>query len=358
MQFRTHDFFGGAKNSMNKITILQPDDWHLHVRDGKVLKDVIPDSAQRFGRAIIMPNLKPPVTHVTQALEYRKRILAAVPENKHFEPLMTLYLTDNTTTEEITRAADNAHIHALKYYPAGATTNSDAGVSSIEKVYSVLEVMEEKGLPLLVHGEVTNSNVDVFDRETVFIDSVLAPLLKRFPKLRLVLEHITTSHAVDFVTAMPDNIAATITPHHLLMNRNDIFKGGIRPHHYCLPILKREQHRQALVEAAISGNPKFFLGTDSAPHTQKAKQSACGCAGIYSAHAAIELYAEAFEQAGALNKLETFASCFGADFYALPHNTQTIKLVKEDWTVPKSMTFGEDKLIPLRAGETVHWKLV
>ncbi len=343
---------------MNEITILKPDDWHLHVRDGEVLKDVIPDSARRFGRAIIMPNLRPPVTRVAQALEYRQRILAAVPENEHFEPLMTLYLTDNTTAEEINRAANNAHIHALKYYPAGATTNSDAGVSSIEKVYSVIEVMQEKGLPLLVHGEVTDSKVDIFDRETVFIDSVLTPLLKQFPKLRLVLEHITTSHAVDFVTAMPDTVAATITPHHLLMNRNDIFRGGIRPHHYCLPILKREQHRQALVEAAISGNPKFFLGTDSAPHTQKAKQSTCGCAGIYSAHAAIELYAEAFDEADALNKLEAFAACFGADFYGLPHNTQSIKLVKQDWTVPQSMTFGEDRLIPLRAGETVHWKLV
>jgi len=343
---------------MNEITILKPDDWHLHVRDGEVLKDIIPDSARRFGRAIIMPNLKPPVTHVAQALEYRNRILAAVPENAHFEPLMTLYLTDNTTAEEINRAANSAHIHALKYYPAGATTNSDAGVSSIEKVYSVIEVMEKKGLPLLVHGEVTDSKVDIFDRETVFIDSVLTPLLKQFPKLRLVLEHITTSHAVDFVTAMPSTVAATITPHHLLMNRNDIFRGGIRPHHYCLPILKREQHRQALVKAAISGNPKFFLGTDSAPHTQKAKESACGCAGMYSAHAAIELYAEAFDKADALNRLEAFASCFGADFYGLPRNTQSIKLVKQDWTVPKSIAFGEDKLIPLRAGETIHWKLV
>ncbi len=343
---------------MNEITILRPDDWHLHVRDGEVLKDVIPDSARRFARAIIMPNLKPPISNVAQALDYRKRILAAVPEDRHFEPLMTLYLTDNTTADEINRAADNVHIHALKYYPAGATTNSDAGVSSIENVYPVLEVMQEKGLPLLVHGEVTDSSVDIFDREAVFIDSVLTPLLKRFSKLHLVLEHITTSHAMDFVTAMPDTVAATITPHHLLMNRNDIFRGGIRPHHYCLPILKREQHRQALVEAATSGNPKFFLGTDSAPHTQKAKQSACGCAGIYSAHAAIELYAEAFDQAGALDKLQAFASCFGADFYGLPRNTQTIKLIKQDWTVAKSIAFGDDKLIPLRAGETIHWKLV
>ncbi|NOZ37087.1 MAG: dihydroorotase [Gammaproteobacteria bacterium] len=343
---------------MNEITILEPDDWHLHVRDGKVLDDIIPDSARRFARAIIMPNLKPPITCVAQALEYRQRILAAVPENIDFEPLMTLYLNADTTPEEISRAADSAHVHALKYYPAGATTNSDAGVSSIEQVYSVIEVMQEKGLPLLVHGEVTDNQVDIFDREQVFIDRVLSPLLKRFPQLRLVLEHITTRHAVDFVSAMPDTVAATITPQHLLMNRNDIFTGGIRPHHYCLPILKREQHRQALVEAAISGNPKFFLGTDSAPHSRQAKQSACGCAGMYSAHAAIELYAEVFDKAHALDKLEAFASCFGADFYRLPRNTQTIKLRKQDWTVPASIAFGEDQLIPLRAGETVHWKLV
>ncbi len=343
---------------MNEISLLRPDDWHLHVRDGRVLNDVIPDSARRFARAIIMPNLKPPVTTVEQALDYRQRILAAVPENLSFEPLMTLYLTDNTSADEIRLAADNPHIHALKYYPAGATTNSDAGVSSIDKVYPVIEIMAEAGLPLLVHGEVTDSYVDIFDRENVFIDSVLTPLLKRFPQLRLVLEHITTSHAVEFVNSMPDNIAATITPHHLLMNRNAIFSGGIRPHHYCLPILKREAHRQALIEAATSGKPKFFLGTDSAPHAQKAKESACGCAGMYSAHAALELYAEAFDEANALDKLEGFASCFGADFYRLPRNTQTIKLIKEDWRVADSLTFADDKLIPLRAGETVHWKLL
>ena len=343
---------------MNEISLLRPDDWHLHVRDGRVLNDVIPDSARRFARAIIMPNLKPPVTTVEQALNYRQRILAAVPENLSFEPLMTLYLTDNTSADEIRLAADNPHIHALKYYPAGATTNSDAGVSSIDKVYPVIEIMAEAGLPLLVHGEVTDSYVDIFDRENVFIDSVLTPLLKRFPQLRLVLEHITTSHAVEFVNSMPDNIAATITPHHLLMNRNAIFSGGIRPHHYCLPILKREAHRQALIEAATSGKPKFFLGTDSAPHAQKAKESACGCAGMYSAHAALELYAEAFDEANALDKLEGFASCFGADFYRLPRNTQTIKLIKEDWRVADSLTFADDKLIPLRAGETVHWKLL
>lgn len=343
---------------MNEITLLSPDDWHLHVRDGEVLKDIIPDSARRFGRAIIMPNLNPPVTRVAQALEYRQRILAAVPQGESFKPLMTLYLTDNTTREEVNHVASTPHIHALKYYPAGATTNSDAGVSSIEKVYPLLEVMQEQNLPLLVHGEVTDNQVDIFDRERVFIDSVLAPLLKRFPTLRLVLEHITTSHAVDFVSAMPDSVAATITPHHLLMNRNDIFTGGIRPHHYCLPILKREQHRQALLKAAISGNPKFFLGSDSAPHSQQAKESACGCAGMYSALAAIELYAEAFDEVDSLDRLEAFASRFGADFYALAHNTQTITLHKKDWRVPKSITFGKDKLIPLRAGEVVHWKLV
>ncbi len=343
---------------MNEISLLRPDDWHLHVRDGRVLNDVIPDSARRFARAIIMPNLKPPVTTVEQALDYRQRILAAVPENLSFEPLMTLYLTDNTSADEIRLAADNPHIHALKYYPAGATTNSDAGVSSIDKIYPVIEIMAEAGLPLLVHGEVTDSRVDIFDRENVFIDSVLTPLLKRFPQLRLVLEHITTSHAVEFVSSMPDNIAATITPHHLLMNRNAIFSGGIRPHHYCLPVLKRETHRQALIEAATSGKPKFFLGTDSAPHAQKTKESACGCAGMYSAHAAIELYTEAFDEANALDKLEGFASCFGADFYRLPRNTQTIKLIKEDWRVADSLTFADEKLIPLRAGETVHWKLL
>ncbi len=343
---------------MNEISLLRPDDWHLHVRDGRVLNDVIPDSARRFARAIIMPNLKPPVTTVEQALDYRQRILAAVPEDLSFEPLMTLYLTDNTSADEIRLAADNPHIHALKYYPAGATTNSDAGVSSIDKVYPVIEIMADAGLPLLVHGEVTDSRVDIFDRENVFIDSVLTPLLKRFPKLRLVLEHITTSHAVEFVNSMPDNIAATITPHHLLMNRNAIFSGGIRPHHYCLPVLKRETHRQALIEAATSGKPKFFLGTDSAPHAQKTKESACGCAGMYSAHAAIELYTEAFDEANALDKLEGFASCFGADFYRLPRNTQTIKLIKEDWRVADSLTFADEKLIPLRAGETVHWKLL
>ena len=342
---------------MNEITLLRPDDWHLHVRDGEVLKDVIPDSARRFARAIIMPNLKPPITTVEQALGYRQRILDAVPEGGEFEPLMTLYLTGNTTPEEIDRAARDSRIHAVKYYPAGATTNSDAGLSAIEQAYEVLERMQERQLPLLVHGEVTDPEVDVFDREAVFIDRVLAPLLERFPHLRLVLEHITTRHAVAFVEGAGDNVAATITPHHLLMNRNAIFSGGIRPHHYCLPILKREEHRQALLAAATGGNPKFFLGTDSAPHARRAKESACGCAGMYSAHAAIELYAEAFDEAGALHRLEGFASCFGPDFYRLPRNEQRIKLKREDWRVPRSRRFGKDELIPLRAGETIRWKL-
>ncbi|MCW9023854.1 MAG: dihydroorotase [Gammaproteobacteria bacterium] len=342
---------------MDKITLSRPDDWHLHVRDGDVLKNVIPDTARRFARAIIMPNLKPPVTTVTQALAYRERILAAIPDDCQFEPLMTLYLTDNTSAKEIQLAASNAHVHAVKYYPAGATTNSDSGVSDIKYTYTALEKMEQTGLPLLVHGEVTDPNVDIFDREAVFIESVLEPLLKRFPNLRLVLEHITTAHAVDFVKSMASNVAATITPHHLLMNRNDIFKGGINPHHYCLPILKREAHRTALIEAAISGNPKFFLGTDSAPHSQASKESSCGCAGIYSAHAAIELYAEAFEQANALDKLEAFASFFGPDFYRLPRNTDSITLRRKSWDVPTELPFGNETLIPLRAGQTVAWHL-
>ena len=343
---------------MNEITITRPDDWHLHLREGDVLKDIVPDTARRFGRAIIMPNLKPPITTVKQALAYRKHIIAAVPDIYQFDPLMTIYLTDNTTTDEIKRASDSEHIHAVKYYPAGATTNSDAGVSDIKHTYKVLEKMQQTGLPLLVHGEVTDPNVDIFDREGVFIKNVLIPLLKDLPELRLVLEHITTRHAVEFVRSMPDNVAATITPHHLLMNRNDMFKGGINPHHYCLPILKRETHRLALVEAVASGNPKFFLGTDSAPHSQSSKESSCGCAGIYSSHAAIELYVEAFEHANALDKLEAFGSFNGADFYKLPRNTDKIRLVKEDWKVPKTIRFGNEQLIPLRADTDVHWKLV
>jgi len=343
---------------LNLITLTRPDDWHLHVRDGAVLDNVIPDTAKRFGRAIIMPNLKPAVTNTEQALAYRERILQAVPAGVPFEPLMTLYLTDNTAAAEIVKARQSGLIHAVKLYPAGATTNADAGVTDIRRCDAALEKMAELGLPLLVHGEVTSPEIDVFDREKVFIDQVMAPLLQRLPELKLVFEHITTKEAVEFVLQAGKNVAATITPHHLLYNRNAMFVGGIKPHYYCLPIIKREIHRQALVTAAISGNHKFFLGTDSAPHAQASKESACGCAGIYSAHAAIELYAEVFEQAAALDKLEGFASFHGADFYGLPRNKETISLKKEAWTVPQSMDFGKERLIPLRAGETVGWKLV
>jgi len=342
---------------MQTITFPRPDDWHLHVRDHALMAAVLPDTARRFARAIIMPNLKPPITTTELAREYRARIVAATPPGMHFEPLMTLYLTDNTSPNEIRTAKMSGLIHGVKYYPAGATTNSDSGVTAISKCYDALATMEEVGLPLLIHGEVTNPKVDVFDREQVFIDNVLEPLAARFPRLKIVLEHITTRQAVDFVKAAPDNIAATITAHHLLYNRNAMFAGGMRPHLYCLPVLKREEHRWVLLAAATSGNPKFFLGTDSAPHSQHSKESACGCAGIYTAHAAIELYAEAFESANALNKLEAFASFYGADFYGLPRNTDTITLVKEAWEVPSELAFGTDKLIPLRAGERIHWRL-
>lgn len=343
---------------MQNITITRPDDWHLHVRDNEVLTDVVPHTAAMFSRAIIMPNLNPPVTNVEQALSYRDRILAACPQGSSFKPLMVLYLTNNTSADDILSAFNSEHVHAVKYYPAGATTNSDAGVTDIKNAYNALAKMEELGLPLLIHGEVTDQSVDVFDREQVFIDTVLAPLLKDFPKLKVVLEHITTQHAAEFVAQASDNIAATITAHHLLFNRNVMFKGGMNPHYYCLPILKRETHRKALVAAATSGSHKFFLGTDSAPHAQGNKETSCGCAGIYSAHAAIELYAEAFEEANALDKLEGFASFYGADFYGLARNTDTITLEKADWQVPDSYSFAEQKLIPLRAGEIVHWKQV
>ena len=344
--------------SSTTLTITRPDDWHLHVRDGEVLAHVVPHTARCFARAIIMPNLKPPVTTVQKALSYRERVLAAVPEKFSFEPLMTLYLTDNTSPEEIRLAVENPHVHAVKYYPAGATTNADSGVTDISHTYAALEVMEELGLPLLIHGEVTDPRVDVFDREVVFIETVLIPLLQRYPKLRVVLEHITTRQAVEFIQATQSNVAATITAHHLMMNRNAMFQGGIRPHHYCLPVLKREVHRQALINAATSGSPKFFLGTDSAPHGKTAKESACGCAGMYTAHAAIEFYAEAFEQANALDKLEGFSSFYGPDFYGLPRNSDSITLSKQDWDIPQSLTFADDSLIPLRAGERVSWKLV
>jgi dihydroorotase len=339
------------------LTITRPDDWHLHLRDGVQMQSVLADTAQRFGRAIVMPNLKQPVTTVQLAGEYRERILAALPQGANFEPLMTLYLTDNTPPDEIAKAKACGFIHGVKWYPAGATTNSDFGVTDIEKCYVALEAMEAHDLPLLVHGEVTNPLVDVFDREQVFIARHLVPLLDRFKKLRIVFEHITTKQAVDFVKAAPGNVAATITAHHLLYSRNAMFTGGIRPHYFCLPVLKREEHRWALVTAATSGNPKFFLGTDSAPHARHAKESACGCAGIYTSHAGIELYAEVFEAAKALEKLEAFASFYGADFYGLPRNQGTITLVKENWEVPGELTFGEDALVPLRAGELVQWKI-
>ena len=343
---------------MDKITITRPDDWHLHLRDGDALKAVLPDTANRFGRAIVMPNLRPPVTTTALAAEYRQRILDALPAGANFEPLMTLYLTDNTSAAEITRAKASGFVHGVKLYPAGATTNSDSGVSSLDACGEALEAMQESGMPLLVHAEVTDVDVDVFDRERVFIDRHMQPLLTKYPGLKVVFEHITTKDAAEFVVSAPSNVAATITPHHLLMNRNAMFTGGIRPHHYCLPILKREEHRLALVSAATSGNPKFFLGTDSAPHAKSSKEAACGCAGMYSAHAGIELYAEAFEAAGALDKLESFASFYGADFYGLPRNTDQITLLKTAWNVPESITFAADILVPLRAGQSIAWKML
>ena len=343
---------------MQQLTITRPDDWHLHLRDEVLMHSVLPDTARQFARAIVMPNLRPPVTTTAQAQAYRARILAALPAGTGFQPLMTLYLTDNTTADEIRKAKASGIVHAVKLYPAGATTNSDAGVTDLRKTYAALEEMQRCGMPLLVHGEVTDPAVDVFDREAVFIERVLQPLLKDLPNLRVVFEHITTKDAAQFVASAPDNIAATITAHHLLYNRNAMLAGGIRPHYYCLPVLKRETHREALVKAASSGSKKFFLGTDSAPHAQHTKENACGCAGCYTAHAAIEFYAEAFEQAGALDKLEGFASFYGADFYDLPRNTQQITLRKEEWHVPSSLEFGGSKLVPLRAGEKMKWKLV
>jgi dihydroorotase len=342
---------------MNRISLTRPDDWHLHLRDGPAMASVLADTARCFGRAIVMPNLKPPVTTTQQALNYRDRILGELDEGSAFEPLMTLYLTDNTSPEEIGRAKLSGRVHGVKLYPAGATTNSDAGVTRLSRCFAALEKMEQLGLPLLIHGESTDPAVDVFDREKAFIDEVLGPVVERFSGLKIVLEHITTRDAVDYVEVTGPNVGATITAHHLLLNRNALFLGGMRPHHYCLPVLKRETHREALVEAATSGNPKFFLGTDSAPHPRTDKETACGCAGIYTAHAAIELYAAAFEEAGALDRLEGFASHFGADFYGLPRNKDTIELVREEWTVPKTLRFGKQELVPLRAGETVPWKL-
>jgi dihydroorotase len=342
---------------MQSITLTRPDDWHLHLRDGALMASVLPDTARQFARAIVMPNLKPPITTTAQAVAYRERILQALPQGMAFEPLMTLYLTDNTSVEEIKKAKASGIVHAVKYYPAGATTNSDAGVTDLRKTYAALEALQACGMPLLVHGEVVDPAVDIFDREAVFIERVMQPLLKDLPNLRVVFEHITTQDAAEFVASAPDTIAATLTPQHLLYNRNAMLVGGIRPHFYCLPILKRETHRTALIKAATSGSPKFFLGTDSAPHAQHTKENACGCAGCYSAHSAIELYAEAFEAAGALDKLEAFASYYGADYYGLPRNTEKITLKKEEWQVSASLAFGEHQLVPLRAGERMKWKL-
>ena len=342
---------------LDTLTITRPDDWHLHVRDGEAMRSVVPHTAAQFARAIIMPNLKPPVTTAAQALEYKQRILAAVPEGLAFEPLMTLYLTDKLPPEEIVRAKA-AGVVACKLYPAGATTNSDHGVTDLRKIYPTLEAMQREGLLLLVHGEVTSSDIDLFDREAAFIDQHLIPLRRDFPELKIVFEHITTREAAQYVTGADRFVAATITPQHLLFNRNAIFTGGIRPHYYCLPVLKRETHRLALVEAATSGSAKFFLGTDSAPHAAHLKEHATGCAGCYSAHAAIEMYTEAFDKAGALDKLEAFASFNGPDFYSLPRNAGTITLVRESWTPPDSFAFGEAQLKPLRSGEALPWKLV
>jgi dihydroorotase len=340
-----------------QITLTRPDDWHLHVRDGAPLSTVVPHTARQFGRAIIMPNLRPPVTTAAEAAHYRARIRAAVPVGVEFEPLMTLYLTDNLPPEEIERAKATGVV-ACKLYPAGATTNSDAGVTDIRKTYRTLEAMQRAGLLLLVHGEVTSPEIDLFDREAVFIEKQLKPLRRDFPELKIVFEHITTKEAAQYVQESDKFTGATITAHHLLYNRNAIFTGGIRPHYYCLPVLKREVHRQALVAAAISGNPKFFLGTDSAPHPVHLKEHATGCAGCYTAHAAIEMYAEAFDAAGALDKLEGFASFFGADFYGLPRNQGTITLRRERWTPPESYPFGEAELKPLRSGEALPWRMV
>ena len=346
-----------APNPINELTLTRPDDWHLHVRDGAALATVVPHSAAQFGRAIIMPNLKPPVTTAAQAVEYAQRIRRAVPAGVKFEPLMTLYLTDNLPADEIKRAR-GAGVVAVKLYPAGATTNSDAGVTDLRKTYKTLEAMQREGLLLLVHGEVTSPEIDLFDREAVFIDTELIPLRRDFPELKIVFEHITTKEAAHYVRDADRFTAATVTAHHLLYNRNAIFTGGIRPHYYCLPVLKRETHRLALVAAATGGSPKFFLGTDSAPHPAHLKEHASGCAGCYTAHAAMEMYAEAFDSVGALNKLEAFASFNGADFYGLPRNAGSITLKRESWTPPVSFAFGEAQLKPLRSGEALPWRLV
>ncbi|TDK65363.1 dihydroorotase [Sapientia aquatica] len=347
-----------STSSINSLTITRPDDWHLHLRDAEVLASVLPHTAKQFARAIVMPNLKPPVTTTAQALAYRERILAALPDGMQFEPLMTLYLTNNTTPDEIRRAKASGLIHAVKLYPAGATTNSDAGVTDLRLCYPTLEAMQECGMPFLVHGEVTDPSIDLFDREAVFIERVMQPLRADMPELKVVFEHITTSQAADYVRTASGPIAATITAHHLLYNRNDIFKGGIRPHYYCLPVLKRETHRQALLAAAISGSPRFFLGTDSAPHAKGAKEAACGCAGCYTALHAMELYAQAFDQAGALDKLNDFASVFGPAFYQLPVNSGMLTLERTSWTMPAELALANETVVPLNAGETLQWKVI
>lgn len=347
-----------TSNRIQSIAITRPDDWHLHLRDGAAMASVLPHTARQFGRAIVMPNLKPPVTTTAQAASYRERILAALPVGSRFQPLMTLYLTDNMRADEIRRARECGFIHAVKLYPAGATTNSDAGVTDLSKCYKTLEAMQAVGMPLLVHGEVTDPAVDIFDREAVFIERVMQPLRRDMPGLKVVFEHITTQDAVQYVNETDGGIGATITAHHLLYNRNEIFKGGIHPHYFCLPILKREKHRQALVQAAISGNARFFLGTDSAPHPKGLKEHACGCAGCYTALHAMELYAQAFDQAGALGKLETFASFNGAAFYGLPRNSGTVTLQREAWTLPAELPLGDTTIVPLNGGETIAWKLI
>lgn len=340
-----------------EITLTTPDDWHLHLRDGAGLGAILAYSAARFARAIVMPNLQPPVVNTGQALAYRERILNALPAGSHFEPLMALYLTDHTDPDEIARAQASSAIHAVKLYPAGATTHSDAGVTDIRQVYPVLEAMQAAGMPLLVHGEVTDAEVDIFDRERLFIDRTLTPLLDDFPELRVVFEHITTAEAATFVVDGPERLAATITAHHLLLNRNAMLAGGIRPHHYCLPVLKRERHRRALLEAISSGCTRLFLGTDSAPHARQDKESGCGCAGIFTAHGGIELYAEAFAGAGMLERLEGFASHFGPDFYRLPRNRGRITLQQTEQPVPETLPFGDELLVPLRAGSSLRWQL-
>ena len=344
--------------SPDTLTLARPDDWHLHLRDGDSLAAVLPDTARRFGRAIVMPNLLPPVRNVNEALAYRQRILAVLPDGMHFDPLMTLYLTEATTPADIRAAKASDHVHAVKYYPAGATTHSQSGVTDLARCDAVFEAMQDVGMPLLLHGEVTDADVDVFDREAVFIERHLQRLVDSLPRLKIVLEHVTTREGVDFVSSARTGVAATLTAHHLLLNRNAMFRGGLRPHAYCLPVAKRERHRQALLDAATSGNPRFFLGTDSAPHAKSAKESGCGCAGIYTAHAGIELYAEAFDTVGAIDRLEGFASFHGPDFYGLARNSETITLARRPWQVPDELPMGAGTLVPMRAGETIGWTLL